>query len=407
VVLLGGDPGIGKSTLLLEISADVALRYGSVIYVSAEESAEQVKLRAERLGIDSDQVLVLAENDVDQVIDVLEAYGKGEAGLAHLVIIDSIQSVATGDLASSAGTISQVRECAQRLVDLAKRRQVALILVGHVTKEGVVAGPRVLEHLVDAVLYLEGERFSNYRILRGVKNRFGSTDEIGLFEMRDRGLVEVEDAAAMFLSQGRSATAGAIAALVLEGTRPLVVEVQALAVQAAYGPPRRQVNGYDLNRLHVLLAVLSKRANLPVQTHDIYVNVVGGVRLTEPAADLPVALAVASSLGEAALPRELAATGEVGLSGELRPVGQLERRLAEAARLGFRRVIVPQQAGAGVSRLSHELRVEQWPLFVQALGSILGSSLRARQGNGGHSSLSGQAVVDVSLEAFEVADEDV
>ncbi|MCL4509320.1 MAG: DNA repair protein RadA, partial [Chloroflexi bacterium] len=343
VTLIGGDPGIGKSTLLLQMCGQLATTVGPVLYVTAEESAQQVKLRAERVQVASPRLLVLPETDVDRVIEhIISLLGAPHTSLC-LVVIDSIQSVSTADLESSAGTVGQVRECAQRLVEFAKQRYLPIILVGHVTKEGAVAGPRVLEHMVDAVLYLEGERLSNYRILRGVKNRFGSTDEIGLFEMQDRGLIEVEDASSALFSLGHAASPGTIAALILEGTRPLVVEVQALAAPAAYGPPRRQANGYDINRLLVLLAVLNRRAGLPVQTHDIYVKVVGGVRLTEPAADLPVALAIASSLINRTIAPHIAAAGEVGLVGELRPVRQLDRRLSEAARLGFRRVLIPDE----------------------------------------------------------------
>jgi DNA repair protein RadA/Sms len=305
------------------------------LYIAAEESAQQVKLRAGRLGIAEDRLLILAETELDLI----------EQALADtppiLAVIDSIQSVSIGELTSSAGSVSQLRECTHRLVQLAKRLHVPIFLVGHVTKEGMVAGPRVLEHMVDVVLYLEGERFSSFRVLRGQKNRFGSTDELGIFEMGDAGLTEVPDGSALFLGSHDGPAPGAVIAATQEGTRPLLVEVQALAAPTAFGLPRRSATGIDVNRLYMLLAVLTRRAGLPLGNQDVYVNVVGGVRLTEPAADLAVALAVASSLRDQAIPLDLAVAGEVGLSGELRPVRYLERRMAEAERMGFKRLLVP------------------------------------------------------------------
>lgn len=335
VTLIGGDPGIGKSTLLLQVCAAAAATVGTVLYVAAEESAQQVKLRADRLGINEERLLVLAETDLSTILHQIET------DPPVLAVVDSIQAVAADDLSASAGSVSQVRECAQRLVQIAKRRHVSIVLVGHVTKEGAVAGPRVLEHMVDVVLYLEGERVSSYRILRGVKNRFGSTDEIGLFEMGEAGLHEVADSAALFMTSHGGAAPGTVAAVTTEGTRPLLIEVQALAAPTSFGLPRRSANGFDVNRLYLLLAVLSRRAGVPVGNQDVYVNVVGGVRLTEPAADLAITLAVASSVRDQAAPEDMAVAGEVGLSGELRPVRQLERRLAEAERLGFKRVLIP------------------------------------------------------------------
>jgi DNA repair protein RadA/Sms len=340
VILIGGDPGIGKSTLVLQVCGAAARDAGTVLYVAAEESAQQVKLRAERLGLNEERLLILAETDLASILQHLEA------DPPVLAIIDSIQSVATDDLSASAGSVSQVRECAQRLVQIAKQRHISIILVGHVTKEGAVAGPRVLEHMVDVVLYLEGERVSSYRILRGVKNRFGSTDEIGLFEMGDAGLLEVADSGALFFAGHSGPAPGAVAAVTTEGSRPLLVEVQGLAAPTSFGLPRRSANGFDVNRLYLLLAVLSRRAGLPVGNQDVYVNVVGGVRLTEPAADLAVTLAVASSVRDQAVPEDMAVAGEVGLSGELRPVRRLDRRLAEAERLGFKRILVPATGAA-------------------------------------------------------------
>jgi DNA repair protein RadA/Sms len=378
VVLMGGDPGIGKSTLLLQVCGAVARDAGTVLYVAAEESAQQVKLRADRLGINAERLLILPETDLATIL------GHLEADPPVLAVVDSIQSVATDDLSASAGSVSQVRECAQRLVHLAKQRHVPIFLVGHVTKEGAVAGPRVLEHMVDVVLYLEGERVSSYRILRGVKNRFGSTDEIGLFEMSDAGLTEVADSAALFFAGHSGPAPGTVAAVTTEGTRPLLVEVQGLAAPTSFGLPRRSANGFDVNRLYLLLAVLSRRAGVPLGSQDVYVNVVGGVRLTEPAADLAVTLAVASSLRDQAVPEDMAVAGEVGLSGELRPVRQLERRRAEAERLGFKRLLVPA-SGSPVSRRAparHTAGIEiveaRW--VTEALERALGPAPRAFSG---------------------------
>jgi DNA repair protein RadA/Sms len=393
VVLMGGDPGIGKSTLLLQVCAAVARDVGTVLYVAAEESAQQVKLRADRLGINEDRLLILPETDLGAILDHLES----EAPL--LAVIDSIQSVATDDLSASAGSVSQVRECAQRLVHLAKQRHISIFLVGHVTKEGSVAGPRVLEHMVDVVLYLEGERISSYRILRGVKNRFGSTDEIGLFEMGDSGLTEVADSAALFFSGHSGPAPGAVAAVTTEGTRPLLVEVQGLAAPTSFGLPRRSANGFDLNRLYLLLAVLSRRAGLPLGNQDVYVNVVGGVRLTEPAADLAVTLAVASSFRDQAVPEDLAVAGEVGLSGELRPVRQLDRRRAEAERLGFKRILVPAGAGGRPGPRDEQRRVAgievievRW--VAEALERALGPARRTLTPRPSPNSGRGQTVAD-------------
>jgi DNA repair protein RadA/Sms len=335
LVLVGGDPGIGKSTLLLQLSHEVAGTFGPVLYVSGEESVQQLKLRAQRLGITGDRLLVLAENDLDRIIEHVEQVRP------MLAVIDSIQTVFLGALASAPGSVSQVRECAGRLMLLAKSTHIPVFLVGHVNKEGAIAGPRVLEHIVDTVLYLEGERHHAFRILRGQKNRFGSTDEIGIFEMRDDGMREVPDPARAFLQESSLSAVGNVVTVALEGTRPLLVELQALVTDTAYGLPRRAANGVDLNRLHLLVAVLEKRAGLPLGKQDIFVNVAGGVRLTEPAVDLAVALAIASNHRDRPVGRDVVALGELGLSGEVRRVPQLERRLNEAQRLGFKQAIVP------------------------------------------------------------------
>jgi len=336
VVLIGGDPGIGKSTLLLQVSALLATSGKTTLYVSGEESAQQVKMRADRLGIAAEKLLVLSETNLSQILSQIEGLEP------HLVVVDSIQSVYLDDLESSAGSIGQVRECAAALLRLAKSRNIPMFIVGHVTKEGAIAGPRVLEHMVDTVLYLEGERFHAYRLLRSVKNRFGSTDEVGVFEMQEGGLVEVSNPSQAFLSERLASATGSAVAVTMEGTRPLLVEIQALTTPTAFGLPRRTANGIDVNRTLLLVAVLSKRVGFKLATQDVFVNVVGGMRINEPAADLAVAVAIASSYRDVPVPEDCVLVGEIGLSGELRSVGQAERRLNEAAKLGFRRCIVPR-----------------------------------------------------------------
>ncbi len=335
LVLIGGDPGIGKSTLVLQAAAALGDTVGPVLYVSAEESAQQIKLRADRLGVVSDELWVLSETDLTEVLAAAEEQRPG------LLVIDSIQTVAVDEISSAAGSVSQVRECTARLMEWAKPRNTPVMIVGHVTKEGTIAGPRVLEHMVDAVLYLEGDRHHQYRILRAVKNRFGSTDEVGVFEMADAGLREVRNPSEAFLEERDGSASGSTVAVTVEGTRPILVEVQALTTSTAFGMPRRSANGFDTNRLQLLVAVLQKRVGLPLGAQDIYANVVGGLRITEPAADLPLALAVASSFKDRRVEPRTVAIGEIGLSGELRSVGQLERRLLEAKRLGFERAIIP------------------------------------------------------------------
>ncbi|MCC6626681.1 MAG: DNA repair protein RadA [Chloroflexi bacterium] len=334
-ILFAGDPGIGKSTLLLDVAGRMPEAAWPVLYVSAEESPHQVKLRADRMGVASEHIYILPETDVDAAIEQADRLQPG------LVIVDSIQTVSVEEIASSTGSVTQVRESASRLVRWAKARQTPVFLVGHVTKEGTVAGPRVLEHLVDAVLYLEGDRHHHYRILRGAKNRFGSTNEVGVFEMQETGLREVSNPSEAFLEERLPDTAGSVVAVTLEGTRPILVEVQALTAPTAYGQPRRMATGIDLSRLYLLTAVLSKRVGLPLGQQDVYLNVVGGLRINEPAIDLAAAVAIASSLQENAVEARTALVGEIGLSGELRSVSQLERRLHEAHSLGFTRVIIP------------------------------------------------------------------
>jgi DNA repair protein RadA/Sms len=336
LVLIGGDPGIGKSTLLLQVSAQLAAGERTVLYVSAEESTQQIKLRADRLGLNPRSLLLFSETDLDIILNQIQELKPG------LVVVDSIQTVFLPGLPSASGSVTQVRECTARLMHLAKAAHIPMFIVGHVTKEGAIAGPRVLEHMVDAVLYLEGDRFHQYRLLRGVKNRFGSTNEVGVFEMASEGMIEVLNPSAAFLSERSQGVPGSTVAVTMEGTRPLLIEVQALtSVTAADTPPRRTANGIDINRLHLIVAVLTKRVGLSLYNQDIYVNVVGGMKIDEPAADLAVAVAIASSFKNVAVDPQLVLIGEIGLSGELRSVGQLERRLHEAAKLGFNRGLHP------------------------------------------------------------------
>jgi len=334
LVLLGGDPGIGKSSLLMHASAALATR-GTVLYVSGEESAAQTKIRARRFGISGEGILLLAETDLGSVIEAVRRVRPS------FVVVDSIQTMSSDAIASAAGGVSQLRECTARLLELAKGEDVPIFLVGHVTKEGAVAGPRVLEHIVDAVLYLEGERFHVFRILRATKNRFGSTDEVGVFEMGESGLREVTNPSEVFLEERSRGVAGSVVVPTVEGTRPLLVEVQALVTPTAFGLPRRTVNGADAQRVLLLLAVLAKRAGLSLGSHDVYVNLVGGLRIREPAADLGLAVAVASALRDRAADPRTVFIGELGLGGELRRVQRVVARLREAERLGFARAVIP------------------------------------------------------------------
>jgi DNA repair protein RadA/Sms len=348
LVLLGGEPGIGKSTLLLQVSNLAARHCGRVLYATGEESAEQVKLRADRLGAIAPDLLILAETD----IDVISSYAQQVR--PALLVVDSIQTTQTSDLDSPAGSVGQVRESAARLTRLAKAEGIASFLVGHVTKEGNLAGPKVLEHMVDSVLYLEGDNFHAYRLLRSVKNRFGPTHEVGVFDMREDGLSEVTNPSALFLAEREGHSGGSVVCVTLEGSRPLLVEMQALVVPTHFGLPRRTANGIDMNRLILLTAVLSKRAGLPLGTQDVYVNVVGGMRLNEPAADLATAMAIASALTDTPLD-EVAVIGEVGLGGEVRSVNHIRQRISEAQKLGFERCIVPRRNLPDVASRSGEI----------------------------------------------------
>jgi DNA repair protein RadA/Sms len=336
LVLVGGDPGIGKSTLLLQASGAVAKAGGKVVYVSGEESAHQIKLRSERLGIPGDRLYLLPETNLEIILGRL-----GELS-PNLVIVDSIQTVYIDEMTGASGSVGQIRECTLRLMRWAKRAGIPVLITGHVTKDGAIAGPRVLEHIVDVVMYLEGETFSSYRILRSTKNRFGSTNEVGVFEMSGSGLIEVTNPSEVFLSSHRDGTVGSMVVPTFEGSRPLLVEIQALTTLTGFGPPRRIANGVDFSRLLLIAAVLSRRAGINLSNQDIITNVIGGLHIGEPAADLGIALAVASSYRDARVAPGLVALGEVGLSGELRPVPQMERRLAETVRLGFKRCLIPE-----------------------------------------------------------------
>ena len=340
-VLVGGEPGIGKSTILLQMAADVARNIGPVLYVSAEESAHQVGRRAARLGIKDDKLFVLSEIEVEQIVEQIETMQPA------LVIVDSVQAIYTAGSASASGTVSQVRDCAATLLRTGKQHNIPIFLVGHVTKDGSIAGPKILEHMVDVVLQLEGERFHAYRLLRSVKNRFGSTNEVGIFEMGEGGMVEVTNPSEMFLAERLPNASGSAIAVSLEGTRPLLVEVQALSSHSSFSQPRRTANGVDMTRLLLLSAVLTKRVGLNLSDQDIFINIVGGLHIDEPAADLAIAAAIASSYRNKPVAADLAIMGEVGLSGELRSVSQLPRRLNEAAKLGFTRALVPRSALKG------------------------------------------------------------
>ena len=348
LVLIGGEPGIGKSTLLLQVSSLVAQARGKVVYVSGEETLRQIKLRSERLGVTGENLYLLAETNIEVILNQIEELSPS------MVVVDSIQTVYHSELEGAPGSISQVRECTLRLMHWAKLSAVPVFIAGHVTKDGAIAGPRVLEHIVDVVLYLEGEPFSAYRLLRCVKNRYGSTNEVGVFEMKGEGLIEVDNPSQVFLSRRGSETVGSAVVPTLEGSRPLLVEIQALTNPTSFGLPRRTANGVDFGRLLLIVAVLARRVGLKLGNQDVIANVTGGLRIGEPAADLGIALSIASSFRDRGVDPGLVAVGEVGLSGGLRAVSQLDRRVSEAARLGFKRCLVPKM-GAKVRPKGIEL----------------------------------------------------
>ena len=336
LILVGGDPGIGKSTLLIEVASTVANHHGTTLYISGEESMRQIKMRADRLGLTANDLFLVTETNLETMLEHIAEIKP------NMVVIDSIQTTYTDELKSSAGSVSQVRQCASRFQELAKGKGLTVILVGHVTKEGAIAGPRVLEHIVDTVLYLEGDPFHRYRLLRSVKNRFGATSEVGVYEMIDKGMVEVTNPSEAFLAERQVNVPGSAIAVTIEGTRPLLVEIQALSSTTTFSNPRRTANGIDYNRLLLLTAVLSRRVNIKLHDKDVFTNVIGGLQIDEPAADLSVAIAIASSVKDRPVHADMAFVGEIGLSGELRAVSQLDTRLKESAKLGFRRCIIPQ-----------------------------------------------------------------
>ena len=342
VVLIGGDPGIGKSTLLLQASDALSRNYGDVLYVSGEESVSQTKLRATRLGVTSDTLYVLCENNLEQIEKHIEAQKP------KVVIIDSIQAVYLSSIQSAPGSVTQVRECTGHLLIYAKNRNIPIFLVGHVTKEGAIAGPRILEHMVDTVLYFEGERHHIYRVLRAIKNRFGSTNEIGIFEMQNTGLVDVMNPSEIFLNHREEQVSGSVIVSSMEGTRPLLMEVQALVVPTNYSNPRNTATGVDRQRIALLIAVLNKRVGINVGDADVFVNITGGLRVDEPGIDLGVLMAISSSHRDIPVDQQTVIIGEVGLGGEIRPVTHVDRRIREAAKLGFKRAIFPEYNRKGL-----------------------------------------------------------
>lgn len=336
LILLGGEPGIGKSTLILQICDKVKFEEGSTLYVSGEESGRQIKLRADRLKMDNDNILFLGEANIEIVQEAIEEKKPS------FMIIDSIQTMYSGDNPSAPGSVSQVRDITAKIMQMCKQKEITTVIIGHVTKDGTIAGPRVLEHMVDTVLYLEGERYFSYRILRSVKNRFGSTNEIGLFEMKEEGMTEVSNPSELLISDREGNPSGSVIIAALEGTRTMLIEIQALTSTTAFGLPRRTGIGIEYNRLVLLLAVLEKKVGINMSNQDVYVNVVGGMKLDEPSADLGIALAVVSSNRNIPLPKDMIAMGEIGLTGEVRGISSVEKRIKEAEKLGFKTCIIPE-----------------------------------------------------------------
>ena len=364
VVLIGGSPGIGKSTLLLQISEKYAQGGKKVLYVSAEESINQAKLRAHRVHSESDNLFIVNQTNLDVIIEFLKKMK------FEIVIIDSIQALYKAEINSIPGSVSQVRECAGELTFLAKSKGFSLFLIGHITKEGALAGPKILEHMVDTVLYFEGEQHLNYRILRGIKNRFGSTNEVAIFEMNQEGLKEVNNPSNVFISQRADDISGSIVVPVIEGSRPIMVEIQSLVSYSGYAQATRRVTGVDYNRVNLLIAVLEKRGKLKLSNKDIFVNVAGGVKISEPASDLAVVLAVASSLKDIKIPTNLCAFGEVGLGGEVRAVSLADKRVQEASKLGFKKCIIPAANAKRLTKKKNKLDIITVSTIFEALNAI-------------------------------------
>lgn len=367
LVLVGGDPGIGKSTLLIQVSSNVANSGKKVLYISGEESASQIKMRAQRLGIKSDNLYIFAENN----LSIIEAHL--ESVNPDLIIVDSIQTVFSPEITSAPGTVSQIKEGTSRFMIISKKMGISTFVVGHVTKEGALAGPKVLEHMVDTVLYFEGERFNTYRLIRAVKNRFGSTNELGVFEMREVGLVELENPSKILISEKPKDVAGSVIISTVEGTRPMLLELQALVSPTSFGIPKRTATGVDYNRVSLLMAVLEKRVGMQIQNQDVYINVVGGIKINEPSIDLGIVMAIASSFRNISIDENVAITGEVGLTGEIRAVSFIEKRIAECKKLGFTKIIIPKSNYEAVKDIKN---IDICPVdsVRQAINIVLGGN---------------------------------
>ena len=364
LVLVGGDPGIGKSTLLLQVSESVAQSGKKVLYISGEESESQIKMRAERLNAKSENLFIMAENNLNIIEHNLEGFDP------DFIILDSIQTVFTPDIASAPGTVSQIKEGTSRFMRISKKMGISTFVVGHVTKEGALAGPKIMEHMVDTVLYFEGERYNTYRLIRAVKNRFGSTNELGVFEMSEKGLQELENPSKALISEKPENASGSVIVSTVEGTRPMLLELQALVSPTSFGIPRRTATGIDFNRVNLLLAVLEKRAGMQIQNQDVYLNIVGGIKINEPSMDLGVILAVASGFRNIPISGEVAVTGEVGLTGEIRGVSYIEKRISECRKLGFKKIIIPKSNYEAVKDVKG---IEIWPVenVRQAINMVL------------------------------------
>ncbi|MDB2858943.1 DNA repair protein RadA [Clostridioides difficile] len=365
LVLVGGDPGIGKSTLLIQVSSNVANLGKTVLYITGEESESQIKMRAKRLGINSENLYIFAENNLSIIESYLESVNP------ELIILDSIQTVFSPEISSAPGTVSQIKEGTSKFMKISKKMGISTFIVGHVTKEGSLAGPKLLEHMVDTVLYFEGERYNTYRLVRAVKNRFGSTNELGVFEMRDLGLVELDNPSKILISEKPKDVAGSVIISTVEGTRAMLLELQALVSPTSFGIPKRTSTGVDYNRVGMLLAVLEKRVGLQIQNQDVYINIVGGIKINEPSIDLGIAISVASSFRNIPIDEDIAVTGEVGLTGEVRAVSFIEKRIAECKKLGFKKIVVPR---SNYDVVKETKGIEIWPVdnLRQAINIVLG-----------------------------------